>query len=672
MIAHGFPIPERCDNELGLEISVDIMASLCGARHAIEIEGGLVIKGFSTMLIPIASHQSSIQWHLIQSKDDTRLSYREAQRQCPSRCKLEDVNCHKIKSSRAILGWWSVASTHLGSLADTDWSEAEDAGRQAKLSGGIIGFQYMFIGQMSLALGAKDGNLHVSCQGRFENLLSCAEKTPVVYYDCEDRRAWLLSAIDVMLHIFCTRSVQNQYHTNIFAQYIKDIISGASTPLASAKSLFAKWAAQELSKPELVATQSYCIKDAISDIWSLMERLIEKENIVKTAPGVNVHGTTQASLYGWEFMALIEEKNCMRRKQQKLNKSHGGWANLITDIDAVVLFGARFGDIITPSSIVGGPCERWRQLPKGGDYLAVRCGMLENLYTEAGSRKSRRYLTSSHLQWHRGDWLFEKCNVSSAACDCNRVQQLFYDDKSTFGRIEPPGDLPQNGCVVFGRSHHALIRRKPTTPRTNSVHMLPNVPLHECSDERKNQSPPAACKKWSGSSSPHSVDALPSSRADTTPEPCPFEDASYDEIVQDVGDDTFADPIQEPVLQSLQASKRRYHIAGPSDVSLEFNHPPCLSSLESRTLGPGSHNEAQEAIQGHERGCSTRSIRVEPLKSQYENERPPEMLKPTGRFECLKHDLQCCCRSCYDYATVDERHLDRLEDNKFFSWYSTH
>lgn len=231
--------------------------------------------------------------------------------------------------------------------------------------------------------------------------------------------------------------------------------------------------------------------------------------------------------------------------------------------------------------------------------------------------------------------------------------------------MEPPGDLPQNGCVVFGQSHHALIRRKTTTPRTNSVHMLPNVPLHECSEERKNQSPPAACKKWSGSSSPHSVDALPSSRTDTTPEPCSLEDASCDNITQDVGDDTFADPIQEPVLQPLEASKRRYHIAGPSDVSLEFNHRPRLFSRESRTLGPGSQ-KAHEAIQHRERGYSTRSIGVEPLESQSENERPPEMLKRTGRFECLEHGLQCCCRSCYDYATVDERHLNRLEDNQYF------
>ena len=46
VIARGFPVPTRNDNEIGLELSFEMMAALDGARHAMDFEGGLVVSWY--------------------------------------------------------------------------------------------------------------------------------------------------------------------------------------------------------------------------------------------------------------------------------------------------------------------------------------------------------------------------------------------------------------------------------------------------------------------------------------------------------------------------------------------------------------------------------------------------------------------------------------------------
>lgn len=80
VIARGFPVPERLNNELGLEMTIEMMAALSGARYAIDFDGGLVMKGLSVLLIPIKQKDDVIQWHLIKPFAGNRIKYEEAKR----------------------------------------------------------------------------------------------------------------------------------------------------------------------------------------------------------------------------------------------------------------------------------------------------------------------------------------------------------------------------------------------------------------------------------------------------------------------------------------------------------------------------------------------------------------------------------------------------------------
>lgn len=60
VIAYHFPIPRR-GGEFGLEISLPMMAALGGAMRAVEFEGGLLLKGFSSAFVPLKRSGDSIQ-----------------------------------------------------------------------------------------------------------------------------------------------------------------------------------------------------------------------------------------------------------------------------------------------------------------------------------------------------------------------------------------------------------------------------------------------------------------------------------------------------------------------------------------------------------------------------------------------------------------------------------
>lgn len=52
VLATSFLAPRRYEKYIGLEMSLEFLADICGARHIVEYAGGVVIKGFSVMLLP--------------------------------------------------------------------------------------------------------------------------------------------------------------------------------------------------------------------------------------------------------------------------------------------------------------------------------------------------------------------------------------------------------------------------------------------------------------------------------------------------------------------------------------------------------------------------------------------------------------------------------------------
>jgi hypothetical protein len=250
-IASSFPIPER-GTGTGLEISLSLLAGIRGVQHVVEFQGGVIIKGFSHIFMPVQKRDDRVQWHAVCSADpDTHFTYRSGLAQCGSRALSQDVGLDDISKCRAIVGWCSVAQSQLGSdsanYENIHYSAAIDIDMSTKCTGASLGFQQLGTAVLDFKFGLKEGRCHFKHDGPYRNITSWAEKTLVVLYDTSERRAWLVPASDVMLHI-----VQCQHPLEPFEIAGKRITLDTGIPLnLTAKDILLKNTSIKLSDDEI-------------------------------------------------------------------------------------------------------------------------------------------------------------------------------------------------------------------------------------------------------------------------------------------------------------------------------------------------------------------------------------------------------------------------------------
>jgi hypothetical protein len=111
IVVRGYPILARFGGEKGLELPLNIMVGLGQATRVTNFDGGLVIKGFSTMFCPTQRMQNSVLWHLLVNQDGDRISYLSAE---GARAPIHEVDAPCLERSRNFLGWASSVEIHAG------------------------------------------------------------------------------------------------------------------------------------------------------------------------------------------------------------------------------------------------------------------------------------------------------------------------------------------------------------------------------------------------------------------------------------------------------------------------------------------------------------------------------------------------------------------------------
>jgi hypothetical protein len=449
-IVSGFPIARRGD-EIGLEVSLQLLAAIAGISHVTRFEGGLVMKGFCNLIVPVQKTGDRLQWHVITSQDsETYLSYQAGLSRCRSRLLLEEVGVDDLKSTRAFLGWCSVYTSRLGSkevdFDNIDYSGATEASGSIHFNGAQVGFQQWATATANFSIGAKQTKHYIGREGPFRSVTSAAERTPVLLYDTHERRGYLVSATDVMLHM-----IQHRHRLEPFEINSKHVFLETGVPTGStAKEILRK--NQNLS---LSDDGSYTFKHVVHSIWSILEDLRAK-TVTKNqdAQGIAVQNPLIQRLCGYEFKAIVQECGDYTLMETELSQNHGGWPLLIRDINALVLLADGFGDLITPADLDKSRlCNVWQRVPSGCDYIATTSNVLTDLYDVAGSRASRRYLTTTRLQWHQGEsQLFDACGNTNS-CQCNRLQQIAR--KSDTVVLPNIGDV-KAGAIIFGNRDSLL------------------------------------------------------------------------------------------------------------------------------------------------------------------------------------------------------------------------
>jgi hypothetical protein len=113
VLALGYPVPIRTHGEAGLEMSALMLVTVGRVPWATVFDGGLVLKGFSTMAVAVERIGSSVLWHFMARKDGDRIAYHE--RDCMAR--LSNFEEAFFSGARHFVAWTVAAELLVGEQA---------------------------------------------------------------------------------------------------------------------------------------------------------------------------------------------------------------------------------------------------------------------------------------------------------------------------------------------------------------------------------------------------------------------------------------------------------------------------------------------------------------------------------------------------------------------------
>jgi hypothetical protein len=452
VVAKGWPIPWRENHELGLEMPLEMMAMLIGAENAVEYGSGLILKGFSSMLVPVALQNKSVQWHLVSNMDGRRMRYSEVRARCPKRLSMDEFNKDSLLSTRAFLAWSPSSESYLGTRTvqyeHVAQTEASLSSRAVKMTDISVGFQNWGAGSVSFSVGLKDRPRRISRASRLEMTLNAADQMHVCLYDFASKRAWLVSGTETLLHLIHLKHMKRPYCSRgvtLQLSYADPAFDGAT----ASRTALMEMASTPIFSDKSISVDDYCVKDLIRELWLRLEVLEGDDEESGITVGMGFGG----KLKGYEMMDLVTDKGVLRQRETKLKKTNGGWLDLVKACDGVVLFGSQFGDLIKPTSCMKALCASWTNLPPSKDYLATTVHKLLQIF---GQEDEQGHLSLFGLRIHKASLLFEDCpSQSSKTCRCERLQQII--SKSLFSiqafrTVVPPGPLTEMGCLIIGRA----------------------------------------------------------------------------------------------------------------------------------------------------------------------------------------------------------------------------
>lgn len=107
LLVRGYPIAKRPEHVPGLEMSLNTMMVLTGARRITPFRQNLFIKCHSKMLVAVKEANGVVLWHAIANEDGQYIYYHDkrVQQNAPGWC--DDPKPSELTTKRHVIGWWS-------------------------------------------------------------------------------------------------------------------------------------------------------------------------------------------------------------------------------------------------------------------------------------------------------------------------------------------------------------------------------------------------------------------------------------------------------------------------------------------------------------------------------------------------------------------------------------
>lgn len=475
-------IAERPPDTFGLEISLDKIAALLETDRITPFSGNIFIKGFDTMLVLVELKEAErvCVWHLLVNEDGEHICYTDERLQVIPALELELKGDMDFGRFRHIVGWYPNVENLTGQKsADYTNFKASNLGLPSSeivldrftLSGG----QHITAG-VSFALGKQQklmrGELHTS----YEKQTGWTSRQHVVFFDVEDRRAWLVNGRTALLHL-----VRASLHRSKTDQELEeaapttmgtDAVSFVfQSPKNQVLKLFKlndeiteKRKEVTTVKDDQTTVESSCstetdvrhhrLQDEVGVMYRWLALLVAGSNDKRCENGFSI-STSRNQLVGYDFLDLINGESSLIPRAIQLESRGKSWVEFVREARAITLFGSGFGALLKPLITDPSLCSRWTEVPTGEDYLAVS---VEDLKSSLTIAKSLQFVLpqvgDSGDGSDQSNKLFEGCNCPEQGQHCERGQILSPSKKFPWSQpVKPnvPTCLPEAGGILLGQ-----------------------------------------------------------------------------------------------------------------------------------------------------------------------------------------------------------------------------
>jgi hypothetical protein len=353
-----------------------------------------------------------------------------------------------LAQERTFLGCYKEVHIHLGTkdmaYDRIGFSQANPPGRNPEFSGFSFTFSLpKFGGPSATANFTVPKRLSLTREEHcYEHILSYGSTMPLILYDTSDRRAWMVPALSVILHMI---------HIWAFLQKKNfPALRVADLPYAKAAWDIGREAQEviyEYSSLQLYVSKDgdkpYLLKDLVHRYWSELESVIGAEKD---------HHSSGDHLTGWNLMELVTRDPFSRAKAPATTEFKGNWNGLASDPNMVVLFCHGLGEVIVPSTDTQKLCRIWKSVPTKEDYLTASVKCIKH-WSQRFSGPEYCSKLGHTLFWQPSPEVqpFADCSHDERS-PCQRVQELV----RKCSRLQSTDGLELQGAVIFGHRHKKL------------------------------------------------------------------------------------------------------------------------------------------------------------------------------------------------------------------------
>jgi hypothetical protein len=310
-----------------------------------------------------------------------------------------------------------------------------------------------------------------------------------MFFDTEDRRAWLLNGATALLHI--VRASIETSRQGLFQSEgcfpPGDFTEGTLPHTSTSASL----ALLSKENRELVISRDKTnirtevterngvvervrkwderettFQDLVEQKWHILEQMHDSQGCGPS--GVPLKVPSRQYLRGFDFTDIASRIRDIQPKVTTLQGSGKLWIDFTTAIRTLTLFGRGFGEIFKPTADSNKLCPSWKEVPKDRDFLAVSVSDLRHVMETRGNHQTTPMRLVDDICWHRPDKLFDDCECTEDTSrnlfpllkeNCDRLQTLL-SANSRRPKLVGPGCLESfnDGAVIFGSSSSSFLK----------------------------------------------------------------------------------------------------------------------------------------------------------------------------------------------------------------------